>query len=208
MGKTFELKEDSVIIWKDGKSKEYQCSTVKGACLKVFIKNINKALPVKLICDEADKIYLKYNDSTFADRGRDIRSMHLKDGLIIKDKLGKYKFTGNFSKTVQSTFSQKLKKQILEKYKYKCAMCGLSKDDGIEVMVDHIIPESKGGQATFENGMVLCTTCNNLKSNYSVKEFGKKMFATYLEIAVKQNDQENTRFFQDILSVFEKHQKN
>ena len=208
MGDTFKIENDSVIISKNNETKIYPFNTVKGACLKVFIQNINKSLQVKYVCKEADKIFKEYGKEPFADRGRDIRSLHLKEGLIIKDNLGNYKFTGKFAGSKKSTFTSNLKNQILKRDGYKCVMCGVSESEGYKLMIDHIKPESKGGLATYDNGMVLCTKCNNLKSNYNVKEFGRKMFDTYLNIANKNNDKKNASFFEDIIKVFDKHSKN
>ena len=60
MGDTFKIENDSVIISKNNETKIYPFNTVKGACLKVFIQNINKSLQVKYVCKEADKIFKEY----------------------------------------------------------------------------------------------------------------------------------------------------
>ena len=208
MKTAYKLNKDFVLIKKDGKNFKYRFDTVKGACLKVLIENFNKSLPVITICDKADQIFASYGKTPFADRGRDIRSLHGKLGLIEQDGKGYYKFTGRFSKSNLSTFTPTLKKQILEKYNFKCANCGGTKEQGFELMIDHITPESKGGRATLDNGMVLCTKCNNLKSNYNINEFGKKMFQTYQKKALEEHDHENLIFINEILSVFEKYNKN
>ena len=57
-------------------------------------------------------------------------------------------------------FSEHQKNQILERDGYLCAYCG---DAAYEV--DHILPKSKGGQATFDNGVAVCERCNRRKGN-------------------------------------------
>ncbi len=47
----------------------------------------------------------------------------------------------------------------------KCAMCGLPFEFK-EMHGDHIIPWSKGGKTTLDNGQMLCAKCNLKKSNY------------------------------------------
>lgn len=49
-----------------------------------------------------------------------------------------------------------------------CEICGQSLEDGFEA--DHIIPYSKGGQTTIQNGAALCRKCNRRKSNSMTTE--------------------------------------
>ena len=48
---------------------------------------------------------------------------------------------------------------LLEKYEYRCLACG-SKD---HIVVDHVIPLSRGGMNTIDNLQPLCFTCNAKK---------------------------------------------
>ncbi len=46
----------------------------------------------------------------------------------------------------------------------RCALCGASKKD-YPFNVDHIRPRSRGGKNDYENLQVLCSKCNQAKSN-------------------------------------------
>lgn len=49
-----------------------------------------------------------------------------------------------------------IRKAVLERDAYRCQQCG----DHHDLHVDHIFPESKGGEATLENLQCLCRPCN------------------------------------------------
>lgn len=49
-----------------------------------------------------------------------------------------------------------LRKAVLERDKYRCRECG----DHRSLHVDHVFPESLGGEASIENLQCLCATCN------------------------------------------------
>lgn len=204
----FSLQKDKVIIYKDGESIEFKFDTVVGACLKVLINNQNQPMEVVKICEEADKIFASYNKPPFKDRGRDVRALYGKRNIIQKTSKGQYVFTGKYGKTNLSTFTPSLKKQILERDKYRCCSCGRSSSEGFELMIDHMKPESMGGEASLANGMTLCTRCNNIKSNYSALIFGKKMFEKYLEVAETKKEEKDILFFKELLDVFNKHGQN
>ena len=72
----------------------------------------------------------------------------------------------NFSKASRN-ISDKLRYQVLKRDNFKCCACGASpaKDPSVELHMDHIIPYSKGGEATLENLQTLCSKCNLGKSD-------------------------------------------
>ncbi len=62
--------------------------------------------------------------------------------------------------------SSDLRKQLREKDKSRCAYCLTSEQNtGQSMTVDHIIPISAGGSATFENLCLACRNCNEFKGS-------------------------------------------
>ena len=61
-------------------------------------------------------------------------------------------------------FSKSQRDQIFHNSKGKCQICGTSITyKGFQA--DHIIPWSKGGKTTIENGQLICALANRQKSN-------------------------------------------
>ena len=60
-----------------------------------------------------------------------------------------------------------LKARVFARDKFGCLKCGAESS----LSCDHIIPESKGGQTTFENLQTLCSPCNRRKGTKSNAEF-------------------------------------
>jgi hypothetical protein len=63
------------------------------------------------------------------------------------------------------------KGMIYKRDKHKCQYCGSTKDPTI----DHIIPKSRGGQDTWENLVVACSTCNTKKGDLLLEQTGMKL---------------------------------
>ncbi|MEG4023452.1 HNH endonuclease [Microcoleus sp. S13C4] len=62
---------------------------------------------------------------------------------------------------------------VLARDKWKCLSCGRSsKEDGVLLEVDHIIPRSKGGSNDISNLQTLCKKCNIGKSNRDSTRLG------------------------------------
>lgn len=55
--------------------------------------------------------------------------------------------------------SRTLARSVYERDGYRCISCG----DWHDLSMDHIIPESKGGETTYENLQTMCMTCNRKK---------------------------------------------
>jgi len=67
-----------------------------------------------------------------------------------------------------SKLSEEIKKAIRQVYKHTCQYCGC---DGAN-HVDHIFPQSKGGQHDLENLTLSCEACNLKKSDIILPEAG------------------------------------
>ncbi len=59
------------------------------------------------------------------------------------------------------------KRAILTRDGFECAYCGGKGDT-----VDHIMPQSRGGENTWENMITACRECNNYKANRTPQEAG------------------------------------
>jgi 5-methylcytosine-specific restriction endonuclease McrA len=64
--------------------------------------------------------------------------------------------------------SKKLRKQIIKLYNNKCFACDLTGQRNLNI--DHLIPQSAGGDSAFRNLQPLCESCSNLKGNKLPKE--------------------------------------
>jgi 5-methylcytosine-specific restriction endonuclease McrA len=61
------------------------------------------------------------------------------------------------------------KKNILRRDHYTCQYCGRRGD---RLTVDHVLPRSRGGEATWINVVAACLRCNLHKGNRTVEEAG------------------------------------
>lgn len=62
---------------------------------------------------------------------------------------------------LKQRINDKLRAMVFERDGYRCVECGSNK----RLSADHIIPESKGGQATLDNLQTLCRPCNSEKGS-------------------------------------------
>ncbi|WP_418672486.1 HNH endonuclease [Alistipes putredinis] len=62
---------------------------------------------------------------------------------------------------VRPTIPKSVVDAVYRKCGGKCAYCG----SDFDLQIDHIIPISKGGSSTIDNLQLLCSVCNNKKSN-------------------------------------------
>lgn len=65
------------------------------------------------------------------------------------------------------TPSAKLKRLIFERDNATCRQCGTNKgkEPNVKLVIDHIVPYSKGGETIYDNLQVLCRRCNIIKNN-------------------------------------------
>jgi len=62
-------------------------------------------------------------------------------------------------KVNRKAISEELRNEIFKEDNYKCKICGSSKN----LVIDHIIPFSKGGSTEKDNLQTLCKECNRKK---------------------------------------------
>lgn len=164
------------------------------------LKDIPHSEAVKWLMSE----YQKRTGKVFADPDRGIRTLS-QNGFLIKIAKGVYRYDPKFVKDKKlEDFTEKQKKEILERDGYRCVICGKGKKDGVELHVDHIKPKDLGGKTDIINGQTLCAKHNFRGKNYNQTETGKEMYIDFYNIAKSINDIETMKFCEQILKVFEK----
>jgi hypothetical protein len=70
---------------------------------------------------------------------------------------------------VRETVTSRLRLQVLDRDGFTCVLCGRSPatERGVQLHIDHILPVSRGGRATYENLRTLCARCNLGRGNIS-----------------------------------------
>ncbi|WP_297814221.1 HNH endonuclease [uncultured Helicobacter sp.] len=177
--------------------------------MEFFKANPKRDIPHPEVVDWVVKEWQKRTGKVFRDPDRGIRSLHQR-GYLQKIAKGVYRYDSDFVALREDLedFAPALKKQILERDNYQCVICGIGKQEGAELHIDHIKPKDLGGKATLENGQTLCSKHNFLKKNLKQTETGKKMFLRMLETAKNANEKELIDFLEDVLEVYEKHNIN
>ena len=147
----------------------------------------------------------------FEDVDRAIRKL-CSSGFLIKIKKGVYRYDPSIAKQrLLQDFSEADKRFIKERDGYRCVICGLGPENGLELHVDHIKPKELNGTSDISNGQTLCARHNFIKKMSSQTETGKKMFIRLLEKLKKCDDplkELHISFCRDILMVFEKYKIN
>ncbi|MGX2982447.1 HNH endonuclease [Helicobacter sp. 23-1045] len=177
--------------------------------MEFFKANPKRDISHPEVVDWVTSEWQKRTGKVFRDPDRGIRSLHQR-GYLQKIAKGVYRYEPEMAHLRQDLedFSPALKKQILERDNYKCVICGLGKNEGVELHIDHIKPKDLGGKATLQNGQTLCARHNFLKKNLKQTETGKKMFIRMLETAKEADDKELIAFLNEVLEVYEKHNIN
>jgi hypothetical protein len=158
---------------------------------------------------DLEAAYLTIMGKRLEDSDRAIRKLH-GDGFLEKVAKGQYMYNPETSgKKEFNEFTQAEKNEILRRDGYKCVICGLGRENGLDLHIDHIKPRSLGGQGTVENGQVLCAPHNFIKKNLSQTETGKKSFIRLLELVRSSPEDASTsqleNFLLEVLDVYDKH---
>lgn len=174
-------------------------------------RNHNKEFKLSEIDSEVKKSYEKATGSNVIYTNRTIRHWIKSgdkelNGILERKKKGTYIFIpGKKFIKKKSPFSDQIKKLIKKRDNYQCQWCKKKETTSEILAVDHVIPEDDDGKGIYENGITLCTVCNNRKKNLKTSSFGSNMFKKYLEISKKNKDIETVKFLNDLLKVYKKH---
>lgn len=177
--------------------------TINQLIMEYFSSHPNEELEHGPVVDWVTNQWLEDHETPPRDPWRAIRKLH-QEGKLIKVKKGVYKYNPEYSQVSEAEdFPQHVKDLILEKDEYRCVVCGRGRQEGVELVIDHIRPKDKGGTNDFENGQTLCMEHNLIKKNYSQTEAGKRYFIRIYEKAVKSNDERIIAFCKAVFDVYD-----
>ena len=67
------------------------------------------------------------------------------------------------SRGTRSAISQKIRYLVLQKCQFRCRACGRGAEDGVKLVIDHLLPVDWGGDNSIDNLQALCEGCNQGK---------------------------------------------
>jgi 5-methylcytosine-specific restriction endonuclease McrA len=73
----------------------------------------------------------------------------------------------DYSKPISHKFSRRA---MFKRDNYTCQYCGTKNRD--DLTVDHVNPQSRGGEDSWTNCVTACLKCNNKKGNRTPEEMG------------------------------------
>jgi len=182
--------------------------TVSDLVMEYFRAHPKQDLKHGPVVDWVEEQYLKLYRKKPRDTWRAIRRLY-QEGKLIKVKKGIYRYDPEYVRDVSLLdFPPDVKEEIFQRDNYRCVICGLGRENGVEICADHKRPLDQGGTNTVDNGQTLCTQHNLMKKTYSQTEAGKRYFIKMYEEALKMGDKKMIEFCQDVFNAYNKHKIN
>ena len=179
--------------------------------LKWFKSNPRRSITHAESKRAIEESYFALYGERLEDSDRPIRRL-AQEGKLIKERKGVYRYDPDHAegRINLQDFDGPTKKAILERDGYRCVVCGLGKEDGMELQVDHRIPREKGGEGSLNNGQTLCGSHNYQKKILSQTSFGRKLFTHWKRdlIADESDNPERIRlitFCDEVLKIYDEH---
>ena len=173
-----------------------------------FKEHPNRDIKHPEVVDWATKEWQKRTGEVFRDPDRAIRSLYGR-GFLQKISKGVYRYDpDSVNNKKNQDFTAKQKRAIFKRDGRKCAVCGKTEADGVELHIDHIKSVDKGGKAELTNGQVLCSEHNFKKKNYNQTETAKQLFINLHKRAKAKKDKKLQQFTANVLRVYEEHDIN
>ena len=182
--------------------------TIRELVIEYFMARPNKPLSHAPVVNWVSDQRIKMGYPRPSDVWREIRKLH-SQGILINPERGIYMYDPEYDHAVDlQDFSEADKQAIFQRDQYKCVVCGLGREHGINIAVDHKVSRDKGGTRDIENGQTLCYKHNSMKKNYNATEAGKRFIIEIYNIAVKINDKKMIEFCQSIFDAYDEHDVN
>jgi hypothetical protein len=179
--------------------------------LKWFKSNPRRSITHAESKRAIEESYFALYGERLEDSDRPIRRL-AQEGKLIKERKGVYRYDPDHAegRINLQDFDGPTKHAIFERDGYRCVVCGLGKDDGIELQIDHRIPREKGGEGSVRNGQTLCGAHNYQKKILSQTSFGRKLFTHWKRdlLADPNGGRERDRlinFCDEVLALYNKH---
>ena len=185
-----------------------QKKSIKELILEYFHAHPNEELPHAPVVDWVSEQRVKMGYKRPSDPWREIRKLH-QEGKLINVRKGIYKYDPDYEHDVElHDFTPEVKEAIYKRDNYRCVVCNLGREDGVNIAADHKKPKDKDGDSTLENGQTLCYKHNSMKKNYSQTEAGKRFFKHMYEMAQANQDQPMIDFCEAVFDVYDDHDMN
>lgn len=129
--------------------------SAKSRILDLFLRNVGREV-------DREKIRVAAGASEWVRRVRELAQ----EGWKITATKGGYILASSVKRkpiAVRGEISSKQRYRILKRDHSRCRRCGRTVDDGVKLVVDHIIPVEWGGHTVDENLWTLCEECNQGK---------------------------------------------
>lgn len=182
--------------------------TIRELVLEYFMNRPNEALEHSPVVDWVTEQRVAMGHKPPRDPWRTIRGLH-DEGVLVQIRTGVYMYDPEQEYEVDlQDFPQSVKQAIFSRDSYRCVVCNLGREDGVQIAADHKKPRIKGGTNDVDNGQTLCTKHNNLKKNYSQTEAGKRFFVHTYELAIKNNDEKIIAFCESVFDAYDDHDMN
>jgi len=93
----------------------------------------------------------------------------METGKVTREQLRTVRGKPKRKNNKRKSLTKSIRHEVFKRDNYRCLECNASKDDGVVLHVDHIIPVAQGGSDELDNLQTLCQDCNLAKSNRAWK---------------------------------------
>ena len=185
-----------------------QKKTIRELILEYFHAHPNEELEHAPVVDWVTDQRVAMGYDPPRDPWRMVRQLH-QEGKLIYVRKGIYKYDPDYEHDVElEDFPPAVKQAIFKKDNYRCVVCNLGREDGVNIAADHKKPKDKGGTNDLDNGQTLCYQHNAMKKNYSQTEAGKRFFKHTYDMAVANNDKNMIAFCEAVFDAYEEYDMN
>lgn len=116
-------------------------------------------------------LYAKYHNNTYSSTVlvNEVHNLILDDEVTKKAGIIPYVLSDKTPADERNlslrAFPESMRIKAFEQQNHKCSICGKEFEKVGDMQADHIVPWSAGGKTTEDNLQMLCTKCNNAKSD-------------------------------------------